>query len=76
MTGVDTVDTATANHLLTLIRSIRLIGARGIVTGIRPTVAQTMVSLGVELGNIVTLATLRDGLKVCMTGATGSASAV
>jgi rsbT co-antagonist protein RsbR len=66
VTGVDVVDTATANHLLSMIRAVRLLGAEGILTGIRPSVAQTVVSLGVDLSNILTLSTLRDGLSMAI----------
>ncbi len=62
LTGVEVVDTATAGHLLNMISAIRLLGAEGIVTGIRPTIAQTIVSLGVELTSVRTFGTLRDGL--------------
>jgi rsbT co-antagonist protein RsbR len=66
LTGVETVDTGTASHLLKLIQALRLLGAEGIITGIQPEVAQTMVALGMELGDIVTLANLRDGLRLCI----------
>lgn len=66
LTGVDVVDTATASHIISLINAIRLVGAEGIVTGIRPNVAQTIVSLGVDLSSIVTLASLRDGLALAI----------
>jgi rsbT co-antagonist protein RsbR len=66
LTGVDTVDTSTASHLLKLIQALRLLGAEGIITGIQPDVAQTMVALGMNLETIVTLANLRDGLRRCM----------
>jgi rsbT co-antagonist protein RsbR len=66
MTGVDAIDTATASHLLSLIRAIQLLGAMGIVTGLQPSIAQTIVGLGVDLSGILTLATLREGLKLCM----------
>ena len=66
LTGVDTVDTATAGHLFGLIRAIRLLGAEGIITGIRPTVAQTMVTLGLDLTHLSTCANLREGLKLCI----------
>jgi len=66
MTGVDAIDTATASHLLSLIRAIKLLGAEGIVTGLQPSIAQTIVGLGVDLSGILTLATLREGLKLCM----------
>jgi rsbT co-antagonist protein RsbR len=67
LTGIETMDTATAVHMLKLIQSIRLLGAEGIITGIRPSVAQTMVALGLDLGSIVTRASLRDGLQFFMT---------
>ncbi|HSO00684.1 MAG TPA: STAS domain-containing protein, partial [Candidatus Nanopelagicales bacterium] len=66
LTGVDIVDTSTANHLIGMIRAVRLLGAEGIITGIRPDVAQTIVSLGVDLSSIVTVATLRDGLSLAI----------
>jgi rsbT co-antagonist protein RsbR len=66
MTGVEVLDTATAGHILRMVSTIRLLGAEGIITGIQPTVAQTMTAIGVDLSTIVTLATLRDGLKLCM----------
>jgi rsbT co-antagonist protein RsbR len=66
LTGVDAVDTSTASHLLKLIQALRLLGAEGIITGIQPDVAQTMVALGMNLEEIVTLASLRDGLRLCV----------
>ncbi|UQA56838.1 STAS domain-containing protein [Polyangium aurulentum] len=75
LTGVDTVDTATALHLIGLVRAIRLLGAEGIITGIRPTVAQTIVTLGLDLSSIITCGTLRDGLKLCIKRLNGAARA-
>jgi rsbT co-antagonist protein RsbR len=66
LTGVDVLDTATANRLISIVRALGLLGCTGIVTGIRPGVAQTIVELGVELAQIRTYATLRDGLRFCM----------
>jgi rsbT co-antagonist protein RsbR len=66
LTGVDAIDTATASHLLSLVRAIKLLGAEGIVTGMRPAIAQTVVGLGVDLSGIILLSTLREGLKLCM----------
>ncbi|TKD01503.1 STAS domain-containing protein [Polyangium fumosum] len=63
LTGVDVVDTGTASHMLNILGAVRLLGAEGIITGIRPNVAQTMVSLGLDLSRVITLATLRDGLS-------------
>jgi rsbT co-antagonist protein RsbR len=66
LTGVEIVDTATANHIIGMIRAIRLLGAEGIITGLRPNVAQTIVSLGLDLSSILTLASLRDGLSMAI----------
>ncbi|WP_170319676.1 STAS domain-containing protein [Polyangium spumosum] len=66
LTGVDMVDSATAAHLLSLVAAIRLLGAEGIITGIRPTVAQTVVSLGLDLSQMITCSNLREGLRLCM----------
>lgn len=62
LTGVEVVDTATAGHMLNIISAVRLLGAEGIITGIRPNIAQTIIGLGVDLSRVRTLATLRDGL--------------
>ena len=66
LTGVEVVDTGTASHLIQLIGALRLLGAEGILTGIHATVAQTMVSLGIDLSNVIVHATLRDALKHCI----------
>jgi rsbT co-antagonist protein RsbR len=65
ITGVPTVDTLTAQHLLKTIAAARLMGADCIVSGIRPQIAQTMVHLGVEL-NVVSKATLADALALAL----------
>jgi rsbT co-antagonist protein RsbR len=62
ITGVPTVDTEVAQHLLKTVNAARLLGAECIVSGIRPQVAQTIVSLGIEFGDIATKATLADAL--------------
>ncbi|HLT37961.1 MAG TPA: STAS domain-containing protein [Enhygromyxa sp.] len=72
VTGVDVIDTHTANYLLKIARSVELLGGQCIITGIRPAVAQTMVNLDTGFGSIVTLATLRDGIKYCMHRSTPS----
>jgi rsbT co-antagonist protein RsbR len=66
LTGVEAVDTKTAAYLIELVRAIRLLGAEGVVTGIRPSVAQTIVAIGVDLGGIVTLSNLQAGLRYCI----------
>lgn len=66
LTGVEVVDTAVASHIISLVRSIKLLGAEGIVTGIRPSMAQTMVQIGVDLTGIRTLGNLREALAYCI----------
>jgi anti-anti-sigma regulatory factor len=62
ITGVSVVDTQVANALIQTARAVRLLGAQVVLTGIRPEVAQTLVSLGVDLGDIVTRSTLQSGI--------------
>ena len=66
ITGVPTVDTLTAQHLLKTVTAARLMGAECIISGIRPQIAQTVVHLGVNLGDIVTKATLADAFRVAL----------
>ena len=70
MTGIDLVDSDIANHLLRLARSIGLMGARCILTGLRPRVAHAFVTLGISLDELHPAATLKEGLKRCI-GAVG-----
>lgn len=65
ITGVPTVDTLTAQHLLKTVAAARLMGADCIISGIRPQIAQTMVHLGVEL-NVISKATLADAFAVAL----------
>ena len=65
ITGVPTVDTLVAQHLLKTVAAARLMGADCIVSGIRPQIAQTMVHLGVEL-NVVSKSTLADAFAVAL----------
>jgi rsbT co-antagonist protein RsbR len=66
ITGVPTVDTLVAQHLLKTVTAARLMGADCIISGIRPQIAQTIVHLGVELGDVVTKATLADAFAVAL----------
>jgi rsbT co-antagonist protein RsbR len=66
LTGVDALDTSIAGHLLRLLQSLRLLGVEGLVTGISPRVAQTMVGLGVDMDNVQTFRSLRESLRYCM----------
>jgi rsbT co-antagonist protein RsbR len=66
ITGVPTVDTEVAQHLLKTVSAARLLGAECTISGIRPQVAQTIVSLGIEFGDIATKATLADALALAL----------
>lgn len=66
LTAVDVVDTSTAARLIRIVRSVELLGASVIVTGIRSAVAETMVSLGLDLGELTMLRNLQEGLRACM----------
>ena len=66
ITGVPTVDTLTAQHLLKTVAAARLMGADCIISGIRPQIAQTIVHLGVDLGTVVTKATLADAFAIAL----------
>jgi len=63
VTGVADINAATAQRLLGTARAVRLLGATVILTGVRPSIAQALVSLGVDLGDLEIRATLADGLK-------------
>ncbi|MCD0483692.1 STAS domain-containing protein [Streptacidiphilus sp. ASG 303] len=71
ITGVPAVDTQVAQHLLKTIVAARLMGAECTVSGIRPQIAQTIVALGIEFGDIVTKASLADALRHAL-GRTGA----
>jgi rsbT co-antagonist protein RsbR len=66
ITGVPTVDTLVAQHLLKTVSAIRLMGAECIISGIRPQIAQTIVHLGIDLEGIATKASLADALALAL----------
>lgn len=66
LTGVEVIDTSTADHFMKLVKAVGLIGARCVLTGIRPAVAQTLVDLDVSFGQLETLRNLRHGLRYCL----------
>ncbi len=66
ITGVPTVDTLVAQHLLKTVTAIRLMGADCIISGIRPQIAQTIVHLGIDLQGVRTKATLADALALAL----------
>lgn len=66
ITGVPTVDTVTAQHLLKTVAAARLMGADCIISGIRPQIAQTIVHLGVDLSSVITKASLADAFALAL----------
>ena len=78
ITGVPTVDTLVAQHLLKTVAAARLMGADCIISGIRPQIAQTIVHLGVDLSEVTTKATLADAFMIALhrTGASVTKSAL
>jgi rsbT co-antagonist protein RsbR len=72
ITGVPTVDTLVAQHLLKTVAAARLMGADCIISGVRPQIAQTIIHLGVDLSTVTTKATLASALQIALqrTGAT------
>ena len=66
ITGVPTVDTLIAQHLLKTVAATRLMGADCIISGIRPQIAQTIVHLGLTLGEVTTKATMADAIRVAL----------
>lgn len=66
ITGVPTVDTLVAQHLLKTVAATRLMGADCIISGIRPQIAQTIVHLGVDLTDVITKATMADAFEIAL----------
>jgi rsbT co-antagonist protein RsbR len=66
ITGVKTMDTLVANHLIKTVTAARLMGARCILTGVSPAIAQTMVQLGIDLTQITTRAQMADGIRLAL----------
>ena len=72
VTGVETIDTATADNFVRIVRAVQLLGARGVISGIGPMVAQTLIDLGVDLSSVRTFSNLREALKACIAAPTRS----
>lgn len=66
ITGVPTVDTAVAQHLMQTVNAVRLMGADCVISGVRPSIAQTIAQLGIDLSTILTRATLADALATAI----------
>ncbi|MBS4219439.1 STAS domain-containing protein [Bacillus sp. FJAT-49711] len=63
ITGVPVVDTMVAHHIIQAADAVRLVGAKCMIVGIRPEIAQTIVNLGIDLDQIITTSTLRKGIE-------------
>jgi len=72
ITGVPTVDTLVAQHLLKTVTALRLMGAECIISGVRPQIAQTIVHLGVDLQGVTTKANLADALALALKRTSGT----
>jgi PAS domain S-box-containing protein len=66
ITGVPSIDTQTAQHLIETTSAVRLLGAEVILTGVRPAIAQTLVHLGIDLTSVTTRASLGAGLRLAL----------
>ncbi len=63
ISGVAVVDTAVANHLIKITKATKLMGCACTISGVSPAIAQTVVELGIDVGEVQTTATLRDALE-------------
>jgi len=66
ITGVASMDTEVANHLVKTVKAANLLGCTCVITGVRPEVAQTMIHLGINFGELVTKRDMQEGLKDCL----------
>jgi rsbT co-antagonist protein RsbR len=66
LTGVEEMDTSTVHHVVRLFQAARTLGVDGVLSGARPSIAQTIVSLGVNLDALRTVRTLHDALSWCL----------
>ncbi|EDY17605.1 putative PAS/PAC sensor protein [Chthoniobacter flavus Ellin428] len=66
ITGVPTIDSQTAQHLIETVAAVRLLGADVVLTGVRPTIAQTLVHLGIDLSNVFTRSSLTAGVRMAL----------
>jgi rsbT co-antagonist protein RsbR len=70
ITGIDVMDTRTADHFVRMARSVRLLGARCVLSGIRPNIARTIVHMGVDLSGVDCYRTMREALRNYVTSTT------
>ncbi len=74
LTGLDVMDTQTADHFLRMARAVRALGVECVITGVSPNVAQTMVAIGVEMAGMRAFRSLREALRAYVTGLAESAA--
>ena len=67
ISGVPTIDTQVAQHLLRTVQAAALMGTRSIMCGVRPETAQAMVHLGIDVGQLLSRGTLQDALQLALT---------
>ena len=72
ISGVGVVDTAVANHLIKITRATKLMGCETTISGVSPAIAQTIVDLGIDVGEVKTTATMRDALADAVNGIGGA----
>lgn len=66
LTGIEIMDTTSADHFLRMARSVTLLGARCALSGIRPNIARTIIHMGLDLGGLKSFRTMREALKFCV----------
>lgn len=66
ITGVPVVDTMVAHHIIQASEAVRLVGAKCLLAGIRPEIAQTIVNLGIDLSQVITKNTLQKGIQTAL----------
>lgn len=71
VTGIEVMDSSTTDHFLRMARAVRLLGAECVIAGISPSIAQTIVHMGVDLSDVVTFRSLREALQHHVAGVAG-----
>ena len=71
ITGIEVMDTRTADHFIRMARSVRLLGAKCVLSGIRPNIARTIVHMGVDLSGVACYRTMREALRTYVTATKG-----
>lgn len=72
ITGIEVMDTGTADHFIRMAKAVRLLGAECVLTGMKPQIAQTVVHMGVDMASVATHRSLRDALYQMIRRRTGA----